>query len=129
MSAFNEEKVLSVHHWTNKLFTFTTTRDPSLRFSNGHFTMIGLRVNDKPLTIGIVERGPFGKNIADGRIDCAGEEAMGFMETRDDFGRHPCNKRKGPGRLRALQLNPGPGREAEILIARERVPDLHDCDA
>ena len=49
MSAFNEEKVLSVHHWTDKLFTFTTTRDPSLRFSNGHFTMLGLRVNDKPL--------------------------------------------------------------------------------
>lgn len=49
MSAFNEEKVLSVHHWTDKLFTFTTTRDPALRFSNGHFTMIGLRVNDKPL--------------------------------------------------------------------------------
>lgn len=49
MSAFNEERVLSVHHWTNKLFTFTTTRDPSLRFKNGHFTMIGLRVNDKPL--------------------------------------------------------------------------------
>ncbi len=49
MSAFNEETVLSVHHWTDKLFTFTTTRDTSLRFSNGHFTMIGLRVNDKPL--------------------------------------------------------------------------------
>ncbi len=49
MSAFNEERVLSVHHWTDKLFSFTTTRDPSLRFSNGHFTMIGLRVNDKPL--------------------------------------------------------------------------------
>ena len=49
MSAFNEERVLSVHHWTDTLFTFTTTRDPSLRFSNGHFTMIGLRVNDKPL--------------------------------------------------------------------------------
>jgi ferredoxin/flavodoxin---NADP+ reductase len=49
MSAFNEERVLSVHHWTDKLFTFTTTRDPGLRFSNGHFTMIGLRVNDKPL--------------------------------------------------------------------------------
>lgn len=49
MSAFNEEKVLSVHHWTDKLFTFTTTRDPSLRFSNGHFTMIGLRVDGKPL--------------------------------------------------------------------------------
>jgi ferredoxin--NADP+ reductase len=50
MSAFNEERVLSVHHWTDKLFTFTTTRDPSLRFSNGHFTMIGLRQESgKPL--------------------------------------------------------------------------------
>ena len=49
MSAFNEEEDLSVHHWTDTLFSFTTTRDPSLRFSNGHFTMIGLRVNDKPL--------------------------------------------------------------------------------
>ena len=49
MSAFNEERVLSVHHWTDKLFTFTTTRDPALRFSNGHFTMIGLRVDGKPL--------------------------------------------------------------------------------
>ena len=49
MSAFNEEKVLSVHHWTDRLFSFTTTRDTALRFSNGHFTMIGLRVNNKPL--------------------------------------------------------------------------------
>jgi ferredoxin--NADP+ reductase len=49
MSAFNEEKVLDVHHWTDRLFTFKTTRDASLRFSNGHFTMIGLRVNGKPL--------------------------------------------------------------------------------
>jgi ferredoxin--NADP+ reductase len=49
MSAFNEERVLSVHHWTNRLFTFTTTRDPALRFKNGHFTMIGLRIENKPL--------------------------------------------------------------------------------
>jgi len=49
MSVFLEERVLSVHHWTDRLFTFTTTRDPSLRFSNGHFTMIGLRLNGKPL--------------------------------------------------------------------------------
>ena len=49
MSAFLEEKVLSVHHWTDRLFSFTTTRDPALRFSNGHFTMIGLRVDGKPL--------------------------------------------------------------------------------
>lgn len=49
MSAFREERVLSVHHWTDKLFSFTTTRDAGLRFSNGHFTMIGLRVDGKPL--------------------------------------------------------------------------------
>lgn len=49
MSALNEERVLSVHHWTDNLFTFTTTRDPALRFSNGHFTMVGLRVEGKPL--------------------------------------------------------------------------------
>ncbi|MBY0240568.1 MAG: ferredoxin--NADP reductase [Burkholderiaceae bacterium] len=49
MSNLNEERVLSVHHWTDTLFSFTTTRDPSLRFSNGHFTMIGLRVDGKPL--------------------------------------------------------------------------------
>jgi ferredoxin--NADP+ reductase len=50
MSAFLEEEVLTVHHWTDRLFSFTTTRDQALRFSNGHFTMIGLRGdNGKPL--------------------------------------------------------------------------------
>ncbi len=50
MSAFIEERVLTVHHWTDRLFSFTTTRDTALRFSNGHFTMIGLRQeNGKPL--------------------------------------------------------------------------------
>ena len=49
MSTMHEETVLSVHHWTDRLFTFTTTRDPALRFSNGHFTMIGLKVDAKPL--------------------------------------------------------------------------------
>ncbi len=49
MSAFNEERVLSVHHWTGRLFSFTTTRHAAMRFSNGHFTMIGLEVDDRPL--------------------------------------------------------------------------------
>ncbi len=49
MSKFHEERVLSVHHWTDRLFSFTTTRDPALRFSNGHFTMIGIEVEGKPL--------------------------------------------------------------------------------
>ncbi|WP_334133526.1 ferredoxin--NADP reductase [Tepidimonas sp.] len=50
MAAFDEERVLSVHHWTDRLFSFTTTRNPGLRFLNGQFTMIGLRLdNGKPL--------------------------------------------------------------------------------
>jgi len=49
MSNFNQESVLSVHHWTDTLFSFTTTRDPSLRFSNGHFTMIGLEDGGRKL--------------------------------------------------------------------------------
>src|SRR5204863_357075 len=49
MSNFNQESVLSVRHWTDTLFSFTTTRDPSFRFRNGEFTMIGLKVGEKPL--------------------------------------------------------------------------------
>ena len=37
-----QETVKEVHHWTDDLFSFTTTRDPGFRFKNGHFTMIGL---------------------------------------------------------------------------------------
>jgi ferredoxin--NADP+ reductase len=49
MSAFHEERVLSVRHWTETLFSFVTTRDRSFRFSNGHFTMLGLHVEGRPL--------------------------------------------------------------------------------
>jgi ferredoxin--NADP+ reductase len=50
MAAFNSEQVLSVHHWNDTLFSFTTTRDSALRFHNGHFVMLGLEVDGKPLT-------------------------------------------------------------------------------
>ena len=44
-----EETVLTVHHWNDTLFSFTTTRDPGFRFENGHFIMIGLEIEGKPL--------------------------------------------------------------------------------
>ncbi len=47
MSNLNVEQVLSVHHWNDTLFSFTTTREPSFRFESGHFVMIGLPVNGK----------------------------------------------------------------------------------
>jgi ferredoxin--NADP+ reductase len=49
MAAVAPEKVLSVHHWNDSLFSFKTTRDSSFRFRNGHFVMIGLEVEGKPL--------------------------------------------------------------------------------
>ena len=45
----NTETVTWVHHWTDKTFSFKTTRNQSFRFVNGEFAMIGLTVNDKPL--------------------------------------------------------------------------------
>lgn len=49
MAAAGIERVLSVHHWNDTLFSFRTTRDASLRFRNGHFVMLGLPVGGKPL--------------------------------------------------------------------------------
>jgi len=49
MAAFDHEEVLQVHHWTDTLFSFRTSRSPSLRFENGQFAMIGLEVDGRPL--------------------------------------------------------------------------------
>ena len=49
MAAIATERVLTVHHWNPTVFSFTTTRDQALRFENGHFVMMGLQVNGKPL--------------------------------------------------------------------------------
>lgn len=43
------ERVLDVHHWNDKLFSFRTTRDPGLRFDSGHFVMLGLALKERPL--------------------------------------------------------------------------------
>ncbi|MFD0727576.1 ferredoxin--NADP reductase [Lysobacter brunescens] len=49
MAAIREEEVRSVHHWNESLFSFTTTRSPTFRFENGHFVMIGLETEGRPL--------------------------------------------------------------------------------
>ena len=49
MSAFYREKVVSVRHWTDTLFSFTATRNTGFRFHNGQFAMIGLEVEGRPL--------------------------------------------------------------------------------
>src|SRR5690554_5062915 len=49
MSNMMKETVTSVHHWNDTLFSFKTSRDPAFRFKNGHFVMIGLETDGKPL--------------------------------------------------------------------------------
>ncbi|GAA6169550.1 ferredoxin--NADP reductase [Sessilibacter corallicola] len=49
MANLVRETVTYVHHWNESLFSFRTTRQPSFRFENGHFVMLGLMVDEKPL--------------------------------------------------------------------------------
>jgi len=49
MATYQNETVTSVTHWNETLFSFTTTRDQAFRFRNGHFVMIGLEVDGRPL--------------------------------------------------------------------------------
>jgi ferredoxin--NADP+ reductase len=49
MSTLLSEEVTSVRHWTESLFSFTTTRNAGFRFQNGQFAMIGLEVGGRPL--------------------------------------------------------------------------------
>jgi ferredoxin--NADP+ reductase len=43
------ERAIEVTHYTEKLFSFKTTRPSSFRFRSGEFVMIGLEVEGKPL--------------------------------------------------------------------------------
>ncbi len=49
MASLSTQSVTDVRHWNESLFSFKTTRDQSLRFENGHFVMLGLEIEGKPL--------------------------------------------------------------------------------
>jgi len=44
---FSLEKVLSVHRWTDTLFSFTMTRPAHFKFTAGQFARIGLKIGDE----------------------------------------------------------------------------------
>ncbi len=44
---FSQEKVLSVHRWTDTLFSFNMTRPAHFKFTAGQFARIGLKVADE----------------------------------------------------------------------------------
>jgi len=41
--------VKTLRHWTDKTFSFSTSRPDGFRFRSGEFVMIGLLVEGKPL--------------------------------------------------------------------------------
>ncbi|MEZ5535475.1 MAG: ferredoxin--NADP reductase [Thiolinea sp.] len=49
MASYAPEEVISVKHWNDKLFSFRTTREESLRFRNGEFIMVGLEDEPRPV--------------------------------------------------------------------------------
>jgi len=46
--SLHTERVTSVEHWNDRVFSFCTTRDRGLRFRNGQFLMLGLCVDGRP---------------------------------------------------------------------------------
>src|ERR1700691_2711260 len=49
LAAISIERVIKIQHWTDSQFSFATTRERGLRFENGQFVMVGLRVDNRPL--------------------------------------------------------------------------------
>jgi ferredoxin--NADP+ reductase len=49
MATYVPARVTNVRHWSDKLFSFTTTREASLRFENGQFIMVALEVEGRKL--------------------------------------------------------------------------------
>ena len=61
---FSVEKVLSVHRWTNTLFSFTMTRPAHFKFTAGQFARIGLKVGDDLVVRAYsVVSSPFGETL------------------------------------------------------------------
>ncbi len=49
MATYTTERVLEVTHWSERLFSFRTTRGAGLRFESGQFLMLGLDMDGKKI--------------------------------------------------------------------------------
>ena len=47
MATYTTEHVVEVRHWSDKLFSFVTTRGTGLRFENGQFIMLGMEIHGR----------------------------------------------------------------------------------
>jgi len=44
---YSEQRVMSIHKWSEKTFSFTTTRPEDFQFENGEFVTLGLKTEGK----------------------------------------------------------------------------------
>ena len=68
----------------------------------------GVGVLQSPAAVRIVERPPVGEHVADGGVDRALHEVVGFLEAGHDFWIHAPEERKGSRKFRAFELDPRP---------------------
>ncbi|MDQ9170542.1 ferredoxin--NADP reductase [Oxalobacteraceae bacterium R-40] len=141
---FFEAKVLTVHHWTDRLFSFTTTRDTSFRYQSGQFCMIGLNVEGKPLMRAYsmvsphyeenleflsikVPDGPLTsrlQNIQPGDFILVGRKASGTLLTQNLLpGRHLYLLGTGTGLAPFMSIIQDP----EVYEQYEKVILVHGC--
>jgi len=95
----NTVKVVSVHHYTDRLFKFRVTRPRTFRFKCGQFVMIGLEVDGEPLMRAYSVASP------------AWDEELEFFSIKVP---------NGPLTSRLQHIKPGD----EILIAEKAVGSL-----
>jgi len=144
MSNLYESKVLSIHHWTDRQFSFTCTRDPGFRFQSGQFTMIGLMVDGKPLLRAYsvvsphwdetleflsikVQDGPLTsrlQHIQVGDTIMVGRKASGTLLTQNLLpGRHLYLLSTGTGLAPFMAMI----RDPEVYELYEKVVLIHGC--
>jgi ferredoxin/flavodoxin---NADP+ reductase len=144
MSNFFDAKVLTVRHWTDRLFSFTTTRDPGFRYQSGQFTMIGLPVDGRPLLRAYsmvsphyeetleflsikVQDGPLTsrlQHIQPGDTIVVGRKASGTLLTQNLLpGRHLYLLGTGTGLAPFMSI----ARDPDVYERFEKVVLVHGC--
>ncbi|WP_409018999.1 ferredoxin--NADP reductase [Brevundimonas vesicularis] len=132
--AFSTETVTHVQHWTDRLFSFRTTRDDGLRFSAGQFLMLGLEVEGRPLVRAYSIASPawdeelefYSIKVADGPLT----SRLQGIQVGDQvlIGRKPTGTlvldALLPGR-RLFMLGTGTGLAPWLSLARE--PSVYEC--
>ena len=134
MSKYTTERVLTVRHWNDTLFSFTCTRGPGLRFENGQFVMVGLMVDGRRVARAYSIASPnyaehlefFSIKVQDGPLT----SRLQNIQVGDDV----LISEKPTGTLLLSDLNPGrhlwmlsTGTGLAPFLSLARDPDVYDA--